>query len=99
MFLVILDEACVHAYESPAAAACDIEALDAGEVRAAFDIEGRLYDVEWIRPNQFRKFLGLTFAENGLYRFSPTGVVDRTAMLARLATCSVPPEIRARLHR
>jgi hypothetical protein len=85
MFLTLLEDNCVHVYDSPDAAAVAIEPLDVGLVRAAFDQDARPYRVEWIRPNTHGKTLGiLPWSVNGEYRFVMAGDSDATGLIAMI---------------
>jgi hypothetical protein len=82
MFLILDEDNCVYVYSSPKSATLAIEALDVEVIKAAFDNEGRPYRVEWIRPNEYGKSLGLIpFAENGEYRFVLAGEPNNPAWL------------------
>jgi hypothetical protein len=85
MFLTLLDDNCVHAHDSPEAAAIAIEPLDVDLVRAAFDQDGRPYRVEWLRPNTHGKTLGiLPWSVNGNYRFVIAGEPDVPRLIAMI---------------
>lgn len=93
MFLVLEDDNCVHVYASAEEAAVAIEALDVDSVRAAFDEDARPYRVEWVRPNEHGKILGLLpWSENGEYRFLVSGKADPLSLLTvlREATAVIP---------
>src|SRR5262245_23608815 len=98
MFLTLLDDNCVHVYDSPDAAAVAIEALDVDLVRAAFDEDARPYRVEWIRPNTRGKTLGiLPWSANGEYRFVVAGDANATGLIAMIREASgILPEREAR---
>lgn len=83
MFFVLEDDGCVHVYESAAAAALEIEALDAGDcIRRAFDDEARPYRVEWLKANKSGRWLWIVpWVENGQYRLVLAGPPDATAFL------------------
>ena len=84
MLLTLQDDNVLRVYETPDAAATEVEALDAEEVfRAIFDETGQPYAIEWIVPNEYtQSFFGLLKgAINGQYRLVPKGDSDPTGLL------------------
>jgi ribosomal protein L7/L12 len=102
MFIVLLDEPGLFVYESPDAAARDIEPPDAEQiVRAAFDDQAVPYRVDWIRPNKRRRwFWGFGSVAFGEYRFVPAGPADQQALAQLLEQHpdANPPEAQAALN-
>ena len=103
MFIVLLDEPGLFVYESPNAAARDIEPPDAEQsVRAAFDDQAVPYRVEWIRPNKRRTwFWGFGSVAFGEYRFVRSGPADPRALAALLEAhpdYTNPPEAKAKIE-
>ena len=86
MFIVLLDEPGLFVFRSPADAVQDIEPPDAESViRAAFDDDAVPYRVDWIRPNQYTRLLGVVkYVSFGEYRFLPAGPADPDALVALL---------------
>ena len=94
MFIVLLDEPGLFAFESAAAAVREIEPPDAeSEIRAAFDE---------VRPNRHGRLLGfLRSVEFGAYRFVPAGHADPAALIELLENHSDytdPPQAKGELE-
>jgi hypothetical protein len=86
MFIVLLDEPGLFVFHSAADAVQAIEPPDAeSEIRAAFDDAAVPYRVDWTRPNQYGKALGIVKTVIfGEYRFVPTGPPDPAALISLL---------------
>jgi hypothetical protein len=86
MFLTLEEDGCVHVWDTPEAAAFQIEALDVeGSVWKAYDDQARPYRVDWLKPNRYGKALFfLSTAINGEYRFVAAGPPEPSGLLEML---------------
>jgi hypothetical protein len=106
MIFVLGDDRILDVYDSPAAVADNIEALDVEEsVLAMYDERGQRYAVQWVWPNRHGRLFGLLpWSDNGVYRLRPDGppdpaaaraVVDRAIGLGRPGPFASLAQVRA----
>ena len=104
MLIVLLDDRTLYVFPSAADVVRKIEALDAEEIRAAFDDSAVPYEVEWLQPNRpmgcLFGFLGMV--QPGEYRLVPSGPPDPASLIELLEAYSDhtnPREAKAELTR
>jgi hypothetical protein len=102
MFIVLLDEPTLFVYESPEAAARDIEPPDAREtLRAAFEDRAVPYRVEPLPRSGWMERLDRLFRVETGYCFMPAGPANPAALVALLEgypNYADPSEAKAQLQ-